>query len=136
MSITYHYHCPHCNNMLCPGGIISLVATRGPKRILIGFPPEPGNYALYTPPGITFNHGDTWDFACPVCHKDLLSRRHGNLCELVLYENGIRKTVLFSRVAGERATYVLKDDEHRPSRHGEHNDRYNDDTIDITVESP
>jgi len=133
MTTSYSYHCSRCGAMLNPGGIISLVAERNGKRTLIGFPPEPGNYILYTPPRTAFNHGDTYDFLCPVCHADLISRRHRNLCELTLYEDGIRKTVLFSRVAGERATYVLKDDETRPSRHGEHHDKYNDDTIDIDV---
>jgi hypothetical protein len=119
--------------MINPSGIVTLVAIKGGAQMLIGFDPEPGNYDLYTPPRAVLEHGDTYDFFCPVCHSDLKSDRHPNLCELIQYEDGVRKTLLFSRIAGERATYVIGGED-RPARHGEHNDRYDDDTIDITIE--
>jgi len=134
MHQTWHYHCRRCNSMLNPGGIVTLVAMKGGTQLLVGFHPEPGNYEMYTPPGVDFVHGDRWSFHCPVCHGSAASDRHANLCELIQYEDGVGKTLLFSRIAGERATYVVRDDD-RPARHGPDHDRYNDTTIEIVIES-
>lgn len=133
MHQTWHYHCTRCHAMLNPGGIVTLVAMKGGTQLLVGFHPEPGNYELYTPPGTAFEHGSRWSFHCPVCHGSAASERHANLCELIQYEDGVRKTLLFSRIAGERATYVLREDR-SPARLGPDHDHYDDVTIDITIE--
>jgi hypothetical protein len=93
--------------MLNPEATIILVAARGEHRVLAGFHPEPGNYEVHFPPEITIEKGDRWSFSCPVCHVDLVSAKNENLCVLDLREGEEDKCVLFSRIAGEHATYVV-----------------------------
>jgi hypothetical protein len=69
-----------------------------------------------------------WSFSCPVCRADLTSPDHTRLCELSLIIGEERRRLLFSRIAGERATYVLREDADAVERHGEHAERY-DDTV-------
>ena len=134
MNQRWHYHCPRCESMLNPGGIVTLVAMKGGTQLLVGFHSEPGNYEMFSPPGARFAPGERWSFHCPVCHGSVASDRHPNLCELIHYEDGARKILLFSRIAGEQATYVIREDD-SPRRHGPHHGNYNDETIEITVES-
>ena len=123
----WQYKCSKCGSMVNPGGMVTLVAISGGAQMLVGFHPEPGNYDLYKPPGAEFEQGDTWDFFCPVCHTNLKSEDHENLCELIQIVDGVRKRLFFSRIAGERATYVIKD-KYEIESHGDHSERY-DDTV-------
>jgi len=117
--------------MVNPSSVITLIAARGGARMLFGFSPEPGDYALFVPPGVTLEPGALWDFACPVCHGDLKCADHERLCELVQVAGGERSKLLFSRVAGERATYVVRGEGGAVESLGEHSQRY-DDTVRIT----
>jgi hypothetical protein len=126
------YRCPRCNGVVNPAGIVHLLGLRGGAQMLIGFHPEPGNYELFAPPEAAFERGDLWSFHCPICQSDLATERQGNLCELQLFTgDGHRRRVLFSRVAGEHATYVERDDGPETIL-GEHANRY-DVTMDIAV---
>jgi hypothetical protein len=124
------FYCPKCGAAVNPGGIVTLVASRGSVTIMLGFNPEPGNYDLYLPPGIALPPGTEWSFSCPVCRADLTCADHLKLCELVLAVGNERRRLLFSRIAGERATYVLRNGDDGIERHGDHSDRY-DDTVRI-----
>jgi len=126
----WRFHCPRCNCMINPGGVVTLVASRGTVTILIAFNPEPGNYDVYLPAGFALPPGTEWSFLCPVCHADLTSADHARLCELVLFVGTERRRLLFSRIAGERATYVLRGDSSIIESLGDHSDRY-DDTVRI-----
>ena len=125
------FSCPRCGAVVNPSGVVTLVAARGGVRLLLGFHPEPGNYQLFLPPGAALRDGEEWSFSCPVCHADLACADHPNLCELVQIVGGERRRLLFSRIAGERATYVLCDDDDLVERHGDHADKY-DDTVRLT----
>ena len=125
--MSWEYRCSKCGSMLNPGNMVTLVAINGGAQMLVGFHPDPGNYDLYKPPEAEFEQGDAWDFFCPVCHTNLKSDTHENLCELIQIEEGVHKRLFFSRIAGERATYVVRD-EIGIEKHGDHADRY-DDTI-------
>lgn len=69
------------------------------------------------------NLGDVWDFHCPVCHEDLKSDQHDNLCALTVWHGSHRRVALFSRVVGERATYLVREAVVEQA-HGEHASRY------------
>jgi hypothetical protein len=112
--------------------MIVLLAMRSGASMLVGFHPEPGNYDVYLPPGAQIEDGSVWDFHCPLCRASLKNEQHENLAELALDEGGRRKRLLFSRVAGEHATYVITESDQAIS-HGEHQDAY-DDTVRFKLE--
>jgi hypothetical protein len=109
--------------MLNPNQTLILLAEHDDKRILVGFHPEPGNYEVYFPPGSELSEGQIWSFFCPVCRKDLKTAEDDNLCAVLMLEPTISRRVLFSRVAGEQATYVLYDSEIE-HRHGKNSVAY------------
>jgi hypothetical protein len=118
------YRCTACGSVVSPGGqMVVLVGIFGGAQMLIGFHPEPGNYELYAPPGAELERGDSWLFHCPVCHSSLVSELDPNLCALDLEEGGLLKRVLFSRVCGEHATFVIADNG-EPIAHGDDRDAY------------
>ena len=53
--------------------------------------------------------GSRWDFFCPVCQEDLVVPENDRFCGLVLKRGDTDRRVLFSRVAGEKATFVFND---------------------------
>jgi hypothetical protein len=112
--------------------MVVLVGLFGGAQMLIGFHPEPGDYTLYLPPGAELERGETWTFHCPVCHGSLVSDLNENLCALDLDEDGVKKRVLFSRIAGEHATYVVSGGDVAMAL-GEDVDEY-EDTVTIRIE--
>ena len=86
-----------------------MVAQLGSQRLLVGFHPEPGNYRLFFPPGAEVHDGQTWEFFCPACHADLRDPQNKDLCRINLEQELEEKQVLFSRVAGVKATFVVQD---------------------------
>jgi len=121
--MSWNYRCPKCAACLNPAETVVLTAARGKAWILVGFHPEPGNYELHLPPDTDIEPGDRWDFFCPVCQENLASEEDDNLCALDLHGDDGRATVLFSRVAGEHATFVVRSSTVQAA-FGEHIDRY------------
>ncbi len=121
--MTWTYSCPLCGNIINPDETVILVANRGDSTILLGLHPQPGNYTMYIPPGCDLRMGDRWDFYCPVCRENLLSEEHENLCTLTIWQGDARRKLLFSRVFGERATYVVAD-KNLENSYGEHSKNY------------
>lgn len=110
--MSWRYSCPACKASLNPRDYIILVGnpSGSEQRVLIGFHPQPGNYELHLPPGAEPEQGQRWDFRCPVCHQDLTAAGDDKLCALdMLDEQGEQRQVLFSRIAGDRATFVVAD---------------------------
>jgi len=105
------YHCPMCQAALNPDRSVILLATHDDTRALIGFHPQPGQYEIFLPPGVQADAGSRWNFACPVCQADLTAEENKDLCQLELWADGERSRLLFSRVAGEQATFVMRDGE-------------------------
>jgi hypothetical protein len=101
------YSCPKCRAMLNPEGTIILLGVQGEQRVLVGFHPEPGNYEVHVPPDTKLERGAQWDLLCPVCHENLATDDLENLCELDLWEEGKQLRVFFSRVSGEKVTFVV-----------------------------
>jgi len=121
--MSWTYQCPKCSACLNPAETVVLTAARGKTWMLVGLHPEPGNYEVYLPPGIEVEAGERWDFFCPVCQEDLVSEEDENLCALTTSGEEGRATVLFSRLAGEYATFVVERSEIQRA-FGEHIDRY------------
>ena len=103
----WSYACPGCNGVLNPQETIILVALHKDKRLLVGFHPEPGNYTIYTPPGVSVEPGSRWDFYCPLCQTNLSTKENPDLCVIHMLTGARPYRVLFSRVAGRRATFVM-----------------------------
>lgn len=118
----WSYSCPHCGGVLNRERSIMLVATHGEQRIVIGLHPKPGNYEVSAPPGTAIEEGSVWEFFCPLCRSSLISDVSDTLCRIDMVTAGIRHRVYFSRIAGERATFVISDDGVEP--HGEHAHRH------------
>ena len=93
--------------MLNPDGNIILTGIHGENKLLVSFHPEPGNYEVHLPPTEDIGQGSEWSFVCPVCHENLTTNDNEKLCSLNLNEDGETKQVLFSRIAGEKATFVV-----------------------------
>lgn len=104
----WSYRCPHCKALLNPGATVMLVGIHDDQRLLVGFHPEPGNYEIFFPPECALKEGDIWQFLCPVCQVDLLSNDNDSMCALELLEGDNEPIqVLFSRVAGQQATFIV-----------------------------
>ena len=105
--MSWTYACPKCKALLNPNEAVVLVAQRGDDRMLIGFHPDPGNYEIFVPPGVTIEEGSRWEFSCPVCKADLSMEDSPNLCALEMLTGSETALIMFSRIAGEKATFVL-----------------------------
>lgn len=102
------YSCPKCTAILNPGKSIILVGHHEGCDTLLAFHPEPGNYEVSIPYNITINKREVWDFSCPVCHESLSLDDEENLSALDMTDGlGAWHKVIFSRVAGEYATFVI-----------------------------
>ena len=116
------YACPHCDAVLNPADAIILRGEYCEMCILIGFRPEPGNYNLFLPPGVEIHPGERWSFFCPVCGKTMTAESDDKLCSLSVQTHETWRTVLFSRIAGEQATFVVSatrlEEQHGPDADG------------------
>jgi hypothetical protein len=105
--MTNRYYCPHCSGLLNPGTKVIFVIERGQDRGLILLSPELGDYAVVLAESLTIEPGVLYRLRCPVCHGDLTSPINQNLVEIQCVEqDGTTSRVDFSRVGGERATFV------------------------------
>ena len=75
------------------------------------------------PDGESIATGTTWDFSCPICDRSLISELSNELCALDMRLHDESHRVYFSRIAGERATFVVSA-EGMLIDHGVHTDRY------------
>ncbi len=121
--MSWEYSCPKCQAMLNPGCEVILAASSGETNVLIGMHPQPGKYEIFLPPNVSCEEGTEWNFSCPLCQESLRTNEDTNLCELGLFVDGESLRILFSRIAGEHATFVLHEEKVR-QKHGEDADRY------------
>lgn len=117
------YRCPRCRGTLNPEHSIILIAEHAGKRILMGLHPEPGVYVLQSPPDIDVKPGSRWLLSCPLCRADIRSDISEDLAHLDMHCGGDPHRVYFSRVAGEKATFVVTA-EGLLHDHGIHTDQY------------
>lgn len=107
--MSWEYSCPHCKVMLNPDRSVILAMQRGSVRVLVGLHPRPGKYEVHLPPEVEVQPGSRWDFFCPACHAELVNTIDPNLCEMELRMDDGPLRILFSRVAGQHATFIMND---------------------------
>ncbi|HSN57532.1 MAG TPA: hypothetical protein VLT32_22875 [Candidatus Sulfomarinibacteraceae bacterium] len=119
-----HYHCPRCHKLLNPGTKVVLLIEHVAERELILLSPELGDYTIVYPLSFEPELGSLYTFRCPVCQADLTSAANGKLVELEAEtDDGRNERVGFSRVYGERATFVGTAPDH-VTFYGDHAIRY------------
>ena len=114
------YSCPQCTGILNPDRSIILLGRHEGCDVLLAFHPEPGNYEVSMPHNLTISEGEVWEFSCPVCHESLSLSGEETLAGLDMTDGeGDWHKVIFSRVAGEQATFVIsRDPELLVRKHG------------------
>jgi hypothetical protein len=119
-----NYYCPHCNRVLNPGTKVVLLIDNNGDRELILLSPELGDYTVVYPLSFEPQLGRQYTFFCPVCQTDLTSATDDRLVELDAESDDDRsERVGFSRVYGERATFVGSGPDH-VTLYGGHATRY------------
>jgi hypothetical protein len=117
------YYCPHCRGLLNPGTKVIFVIEHGDNRGLLLLSPELGDYAVVLAESFPIVPGSRNHFECPICHRDLESSANENLVEILCRQaDGTDAHVSFSRIAGERATFVRGPD--GVTSYGEHAQLY------------
>jgi hypothetical protein len=123
-AMSRHYSCPHCKKVLNPGTKVVLVIDNNGERELILLSPELGDYTVVYPLSFEPEQGRRYTMRCPVCQIDLTSSHNENLVELEAEtDDGRSERVGFSRVYGERATFVGSRPDH-VTLYGDHATRY------------
>jgi hypothetical protein len=117
-----NYHCPKCYGILNPNVKIILRTECGGRRALLLFSPQPGNYDVTAPESFRLKKGDEVRFSCPLCARDLTSRRDRSMAEInFATPGGHAGRVVFSRVYGHHETYFVTKEEVRSyGRHADH----------------
>jgi len=120
------YSCPKCTAILNPDANIILLGRHEGCDLLLAFHPEPGNYEISLPHSMTINEGELWEFFCPVCHETMSLAGEKALAGLDMTDGqGVWNKVVFSRLAGELATFVIsREPEIKVRKHGDDHTRY------------
>jgi len=107
------YLCPKCKGHLNAGGfVIFTTKNKRNQRGLILLSPKVGSYSVKHHEGYKFEDGECVDFFCPICSKDLCAKENDRNVEILMVdENDTEYRILFSRIAGERSTYLLSNDD-------------------------
>jgi len=66
--------------------------------------------------------GERVEFSCPLCNKSLTADIDKNLTHILLKEDNKLYDIYFSKIKGEKSTYVVNKE--GVTRAGEHADRY------------
>ncbi len=104
----WKYSCPKCTAILNPDRQIILLGRHKGRDILLAFHSEPGNYEVAVPGNEEINEGELWEFLCPVCHESTTLTGEPSLASLNMTDGkGDWQQVVFSRIAGEYATFVI-----------------------------
>jgi uncharacterized protein YbaR (Trm112 family) len=117
------YICPSCKGHLKVGDFIILLAKNKSKsKGFLLLHPEVGNYTSLKHPSFQIEHNEILEITCPLCHFNLASDFDTNLSHLILEENNTLFDIYFSRIAGEKSTYLINGE--TVTATGEHSDRY------------
>jgi len=107
-----NYKCPKCRSYLNIGDkvVLSIKAKSEQKGLLL-FEKELGNYIVKKHDLIQYEKGDLIGFYCPICHENLAADDvNSNLAKVLMVdEENNEYTVMFSKIAGEHATYKISD---------------------------
>jgi hypothetical protein len=105
-----NYLCPECRSLLnISDKIVISVRLENKQNGLLLFEKLLGDYTVKKQDVLHYREGELVEFYCPICHTSLQSKVHPNLARLIQTEDEINEyEILFSRIAGEHATYKLK----------------------------
>ncbi|MBU1101513.1 MAG: hypothetical protein KKA84_14020 [Bacteroidetes bacterium] len=117
--------CPKCESKLnIDGNIIFSVKKSNGETGLVLLKNEPGDYSVKKHPSFDFEEGEMVHFFCPVCHANLADNEVDE--HLIKFqrsdEDGKIYEVLFSGIAGEHSTYLIRDKNVEP--YGEDSTKY------------
>ncbi len=116
------YLCPKCGGILNPNVKIILKTECAGRTALLLFSPQPGNYQVIAPASFHLKKDDEVRFSCPLCSRDLTSKRDPAMAEIDFRGPGDHHgRVVFSRVFGHQETYFVTKEEVRS--YGRHADR-------------
>lgn len=103
------YMCPHCNGYISINNcVVFSVRTKDRRVGLISLHPAIGNYTIKKHLEFDINVGEDLDFYCPICHKELASKIHGNLVRVIMIDDNYKEfEILFSKKAGQQSTYKI-----------------------------
>ena len=110
----FDYKCPKCKSLLNIGNkIVFSVKVKSENKGLIMFDKELGNYQVKKHDLIQYKKGEMVGFYCPICHENLAANDvNANLARVLMVDDdGDEHIVLFSKIAGEQATYKLSGSE-------------------------
>lgn len=112
MLAEYDYHCPKCNQLLnAENTVVFHVEKKTGESGIIELDPKVGEYSYKCEPEMAFEQGEEIEFFCPACKTNLKSEKFPKFAELKLrVTNTIHFDMLFSRVFGDRKTYVITED--------------------------
>ena len=122
-SMNRSYYCPHCKKLLNPGTKVIFLVENGHDHDLVLLSPKLGDYSVVHSRSMELVEGAVYTFKCPICRADLTSSIDAKLVDLESRlgdEDPVR--VSFSRVHGERATFLMSGD--AIQGFGEHASRY------------
>ena len=109
-----NYHCPKCYGILNPNVKIILKTECAGRTALLLFSPQPGNYHVIAPESFQLKRNDEVRFSCPLCSRDLTSKRDKQMAEISFSSpGGDSGRVVFSRVYGHHETYFVTKEEVR-----------------------
>jgi len=109
-----NYHCPKCYGILNPNVKIILKTECAGRTALLLFSPQPGNYHVIAPESFQLKRNDEVRFSCPLCSRDLTSKRDKQMAEITYSsQGGDSGRVVFSRVYGHHETYFVTKEEVR-----------------------
>lgn len=109
-----NYLCPKCNAHLRVGDnvVFYVISKKSNNRGLIMLNPNLGDYSITSHPEVQFEAGEYVEFYCPVCHANLAaSAINSNLVKVIMVDelSGVKSDVYFSKVAGEKSTFIITD---------------------------
>jgi hypothetical protein len=109
-----NYHCPKCYGILNPNVKVILKTECGGRTALLLFSPQPGNYHVIAPESFPLKKNDEVRFLCPICSRDLTSKRDKSMAEITFSTPGGQSgRVVFSRTYGHHETYFVTQEEVR-----------------------
>lgn len=101
------YSCPKCARALNMRNGIVLIGELGERKTVFVFDPEPGKYDIDIADDQAVEPGTKWEFSCPLCNENLTTDFNSRLAQLQMTEGDEIRTVVFSKVCNEHATFVL-----------------------------
>ncbi len=107
------YLCPQCENALNVDNDIVLKAKNNSGRKGIVFlHTSLGNYSSKFSSEFTIMEGETVKFYCPLCNHNLTNLKNEKLAHFTMVDADEKEfTVVFSKIYGEKCTYVVKEKE-------------------------